>query len=265
MPVSKLALFALFCSGIAAAQNGSVPGAALAPQTTLPITFTKTVDANHAKSGDPVTARTLQPVRLADGRQVKAGAQVLGHVTEAQPFIFGKSPYAKKGQALLAIQLDSLVIPQGEKIPLHVYLRAMADTFATSAAYEPRPSDEDPLHSTTQVGGDILTPSQNEILNRDGDVVGYNKRAGVYAHLIANVGAGVTHCDGSNTEQAMAHFSTSACGLYGFRDVALTSSGFGSDSSTFTLTSRRRSPEIVRNSTALLEVVPTSNMASVSR
>lgn len=264
MPLSKLGFVALFCSAFAAAQSGSAP-ATLAAQTTLPIIFIKTVDANHAKPGDAVSARTLRAVRLADGREVKAGAQVLGHVSETQPFVFDRTPYAKQVQAVLAIQFDSLATPQGEKIPLHVYLRAMADTFATNDAYEPRPSDEDPLHSTTQVGGDILTPSQNEIVNQHGDVVGYNKRGGAYAHLIANTGAGAARCDESDTEQAMGLFSASACGLYGFRGVALTSNGFDSDSSTFTLTSARRSPHIVRHSTALLEVVSPTSLASVSR
>ena len=189
----------------------------------------------------------------------------MGHVAEAQPLVFDHTPYAKQKQSVLMVQFDSLVPPDREKVPLHVYLRAMADTFVTTGAYEPRPSDEDPLHSTTQVGGDILTPSQNEIVNRDGDVVGYNKRGGAYAHLIANTGAGAARCDESNTEQAMANFSASACGLYGFRDMALTSSDVGSNSSSFTLVSNRRSPEIYRGSTALLEVVSITSMASVSR
>ena len=265
MSIAKLGLVALFCSGAAAAQSSSGSTAALAPQTTLPIAFTKTVDASHVKTGDPVVARTLQAVRLANGQEVKAGTQVLGHVSEAQPFVFDKTPYAKQKQAVLVVQFDSLTTPHGEKIPLHVYLRAMADTFATNDAREPRPSDEDPLHSTTQVGGDILTPSQNVIINRDGDVVGYNKRGGAYAHLIAKTGAGPARCDESDTEQAMALFSASACGLYGFRDLALTSTGLASDASSFTLVSKRRSPEINRGSTALLEVVSTTSMASASR
>ena len=264
MSVAKLGLVALFCSGVAVAQSSSPSSATLAPQTTLPISFAKTINADCVKSGDPVIARTIQTVRLADGREIKAGAQVLGHISESQPFVFDKTPYAKQKQAALVVQFDSLVTRQGEKVPLHVYLRAMADTFATTAAYEPRPSDEDILHSTTQVGGDIVTPSQNEVINQDGDVVGYNKRGGIYAHLIANTGSGAAHCDESDTEQSMAHFSASACGLYGFRDIALTSTGFGSDSSAFTLVSRRRSPEIYRGSTALLEVVSTTSMASAS-
>lgn len=265
MSLTKLGLVALFCSGLAAAQSGTGPSASLAPQTTVPVAFTKTVDANHVKVGDPVTARTLQTVRLANGREVKAGAEVVGHVSEAEGFVFNKTPYAKQNQAVLAVQFDSLTTRQGDKIPLHVTLRAMADSFATTAAYEPRPSDEDPLHSTTQVGGDVLTPSQNEIMNQDGDVVGYNKRGGAYAHLIANTGPGAARCDGSDTEQAMGVFSASACGLYGFRDLALTSNGSGSDSSTITLLSSRRSPEIPRGSTALLEVVSTTSVASDSR
>ena len=265
MSIAKIGLVALFCSGFAAAQSGSGPTAALAPQTTLPIAFTKTIDASHVKTGDAVVARTLQAVRLANGQDVRAGAQVLGHVAEAQPFAFDKTPYAKQKQAALVIQFDSLNTQHGEKIPLHVYLRAMADTFATTDAYEPRPSDEDPLHTTTQVGGDILTPSQNEIVNRDGDVVGYNKRGGAYAHPIANTGAGPARCDESDTEQAMGPFSASACGLYGFGGLALTSTGLGSNSSSFALVSKRRSPEIHRGSTALLEVVSTTSMALASR
>lgn len=265
MSISKLGFVALVCSGLAAAQSSSPSMTALAPQTTLPIAFTKTIDANRVKTGDPVFARTVQPIRLADGREVKAGAQVLGHVAQAQPFVFDKTPYAKQKQAVLSVQFDTLLSPSGEKIPLHVYLRAMADTFATTAAYEPRPSDEDPLHTTTQVGGDIVTPSQNEVVNQDGDVVAYNRRSGVYAHLIANIDAGTARCDASDTEQSMADFSASACGLYGFTNLALTSTGFGSDSSTVTLVSSRRSPEIHRGSTALLEVVSATTMASMSR
>ena len=263
--IGRFSLVAVFCAGAALAQSGSSASAALAPRTTLPVAFTKTIDANHATAGDPVTARTIQTIRLADGREVRSGAQVLGHVVSVQPFVVDKTPYAKEKEGLLAIQFDSLATPSGEKIPLQVYLRAMADTFASTAALEPPPSDLDPLHSTTQVGGDILTPSQAEIVNQQGDIVGYNKRGGAYAHLIANSGRGAARCDASDTEQAMALFSASACGLYGFADLNLTSTGFESDSSTFTLTSRRRSPEIFRHSTALLEVVSGTSIASVTR
>lgn len=265
MSVAKLWLLAVLCPGFATAQSGSPVRSSFAPQTTLPVVFTKTVDANHAKAGDAVFARTLQTVRLADRREVKAGAQVLGHVLTAQGFAYDKAPYAKQKQAVLEVQFDSLTAGQGDVVPLHVSLRAMADSFASTAAYEPRPSDEDSLQSTVQVGGDVVTPSQSEVTNQHGDVVGYNKHGGVYAHLIASTSAaGVGQCDGSGTEQSMGTFSASACGLYGFPELNLTATSFGPAASSFTLVSSRRTPEVHRGSTALLEVASTTNVALAS-
>ena len=167
----------------------------------MPITFVRSVKANEAKPGDPVLARTAQAIRLANGQELKSGAEVLGHVVRVQPMLVDKTPYARQTASVLTIQFDTLSA-RTEKIPLHVMVRALADVFATAAAVEPGPSDDDPLHSTTQVGGDVVSPSQSEIVNRDGDTVGYNKRGGNFAHLIANVGAGDVRCDAGNTEQA---------------------------------------------------------------
>ena len=263
MSLSRIGLLTLLSAGVSVAQLHAAPTTAtLAPQTTLPITFTKTVSANRAKPGDAVVARPTQAVRLSNGQEVRPGAEILGHVVSVQPFLFDKTPYARQGQSVLEIQFDSLAA-QGTKIPLHVYLRAIADTFATNDAFEPRPSDEDPLHSTVQVGGDIRVPSQSEIVSPDGDTVAYNKRDGNFAHLIANTGSGAAQCDGTNTEQPVAIFSASACGAYGFQEISLTSTGYDSNPSQFSLSSNRRAPEIRRYSDALLEVLP-SEVASNS-
>lgn len=235
--------------------------AALAPQTTLPVLFTKSVSADHARVGDKVEAKTMQSVLLASGQEIPRGAQVLGHVVRANRFVYDKTPYAKQPQGALSIQFDTLV-SRGETIPLHVSLRAIADYFATSAADRPRPSDEDPLASTTQVGGDIVTPSQKEIVSQEGDTVGYNKRGGRFAHLLANSGSSNVRCDASNTEQAMAIFSASACGAYGFTNMVLTTPDSNAGAATFSFVSTRRSPEIARYSSALLEVTPDSQLAS---
>jgi len=140
---------------------------------------------------------------------------------------------------------------QGQSIPLHVSLRAMADPITTWSAYEAKSSDLDPDGTTTQVGGDLLTPSQNEIRDRNGDVVGYNKKGGEFAHLIAN-SRGPVQCDAGDTEQPVSRFSASACGLYGFAEASLTSF----DSSRIGLASAHTTPQIWKHSTALLETVP---------
>ena len=257
MTISRIGLLALISAGVCVAQTnaGAVGAAALAPQTILPITFAGTVSANRARPGDAVVARTTQEVRLTNGKEVRPGAEVLGHVVRVQPFVFNKTPYAKQVASVLEIQFDTL-LTKGEQVPLHVYLRAIADPFATEAAVEPSDSDYDPLQSTTQVGGDIRTPSQTEIVSPAGDTVAYNKRGGNYAHLIATTGGGAAQCDASNSEQPISIFSASACGVYGFQGIALTSTGYDSKASQFSLASTRRTPEIHRYSSALLEVLP---------
>jgi hypothetical protein len=130
----------------------------------------------------------------------------------------------------------------------------MADPISSWHAYEPeQTSDVDPQHTTVQVGGDLLTPSQKEIRDRNGDVVGYNKKGGAFAHLIAN-SRGLVTCDGGDTEQPVYLFSASACGLYGFAEVSLTSF----DSSRIGLVSTHGTPEIWKNTTALLETMSES-------
>lgn len=237
---------------LAQAPAATTTPAALVPQSTLPVGFSKALDANSLKAGDPIEAKTVQEVRLANGEIVKPGAKVIGHVVEATPFRFDKTPYATQKQGVLSLQFDKLVTRQGD-VPLHASLRAIADRFASEDATRPRPSDEDSLHSTTQVGGDIVTPSQKEIVSRDGDTVGYNKRGGSFAHLIAN-----GPCDGGNTEQPVAIFSASACGAYGFVGMALNSSG-----PIITFVSNHRAPAIPQGSSALLETQPDSTVAEV--
>ena len=266
MPLSKVSLLALFSAVACAAQAHAAPAGneLLAPQTTVPITFVKSLNANKTKAGDAVLARTMEAVRLANGQELRPGAEVLGHVVSVQPFVFDKTPYARQPVSVLTIQFDTLSA-QSQKIPLHVSVRALADVFATTAAVEPRDSDEDSLQSTTQIGGDIVTPSQSEIVNSAGDIVGYNKKGGNFAHLIANVGAGGWRCDASNTEQPVSLFSASACGMYGFSGLALSIPGSGANSSAFTLSSTHRAPEIPRYSSALLEVLPYSTDPSPAR
>jgi hypothetical protein len=242
------AFFAVLLSASFALSQTSV--ASLPPQATLPIVFTKTVGADRAKAGDIVHARTTQDARLANGDVIPAGTEVIGHVANAAGFVFDKTPYAKQPESVLAIHFDSVRIA-GHDVPLHVTVRAMADPLTSWGAREPRSSDLDPLGTVTQIGGDQLVPSQNQVVDRNDDVVAYNRRNGVYAHLIARAG-----CDGSSTEVSVGIYSASACGLYGFTDVSARELGSVASPSTLSLVSTRTSPKVWRNSTALLEVLP---------
>ena len=237
-------------------------GATLAPQTTLPIAFANSVSADHSKPGDLFLAKTTQVVKLSDGSEVRSGSLVTGHVIAATPFTYDKTPYAKQKESVLEIKFEALSA-HGETIPLHVYVRAMADPVTSSEARESTGFEGVPT-TWRQVGGDQLTPSENEIRSSEGDVVGYNKSGGAFAHLIAN-NAGSVRCDGSDSEQPVSVFSASACGMYGFGGTSIASAGSLSDPSHLSVVSTHRSPKIWKYSTALLEVLPASPLASVQQ
>jgi hypothetical protein len=244
--------FILFLfSTVATAQSGSTFSAApLQAPTILPIVFTKSVSADSAHVGDVVLAKTDQEVRLSNGRVIPSGARLTGHVIAARGFVYDKTPYAHQKQSELSIRFDSLEAA-GAALSLNVTVRAMADPLTSGGAREPKSSDLDSLATVTQVGGDQLIPSQSEVRNMDGDVVAYNKRGGVYAHLIPN-----GRCDGSDIEVSVGIFSASACGLYGFTNVSATEFGSFAAPSAITLVSSRTSPKIWKGSKALLEVLP---------
>lgn len=226
--------------------------AELTATMTLPVVFTNSVSANHSRIGDIVTAKTSQQVRLANGSVVPAGTKVTGHILAANAFVYDKTPYAQQKQSVLSIQFDAIEVG-GTSLPLKVTVRAMADPVTSNEARTPMASDVDPWGTVTQIGGDQLTPSQREVTSSEGDVVAYNKRGGVYAHLIAS-----GRCDGNSIEVPMGIYSASACGLYGFAEVAAPEMGSVERPSTLTLVSTHVSPKIWKNSTALLEVLPES-------
>jgi hypothetical protein len=255
--LNNSASFLLFLTAIAFAQGASpvAPVQSLQPKTTLPIIFTDGLDANHEHIGDVVHAKTTQRIALPRGESLPASAQLAGHVIAASRFVFDKTSYAQQRVSVLAIHFDS-VEWKASRLPLDVSVRALADPITSWDARTPGPSDEDPQATVTQIGGDLLTPSQKDVISHDDEVVGYNLRGGIYAHLIASSGNSPDGCDASDTEESMGLFSASACGLNGFTDTNLQQTGRAREASTLILVSHRRAPKIWKNSTALLEVLP---------
>jgi len=232
-----LAASIIFVVGVADAQTAAINTVRpFPPSTTIPIVFTKGIDATHVHVNDSIDAKTTQEVKLTNGQVVPAGSPVIGHVVSVTPFVFDPTPYAKQKQSALEIQFDSIV------------------DHGSWGAATPKSSDLDPLGTTTQVGGDLVTPSQTEVRSQDDDVVGYKRHGRIYAHLIAASGNSPDGCDASDTEQSMGIFSASACGLYGFPDTTFLRSGRSDPTSTLLLESRRRPMKIYSKTNALLEV-----------
>lgn len=251
-----IALGAFLCASavkMRAQTSASVPVA-------LPIVFTHGVDASKAKAGDLVTAKTMQVVTLADGTVLPKGTTILGHVTVSRPFTFDSTPYAAQNPSVLSIHFDALQTKTA-KVPVVIWVRALADSVSSQSAVTPRHVDEerDVVGYMVQIGGDSFRRDQNLVYSPDGDVVEYNRKHGTFARLLPGGYANrYSHfdCEGSGvTEESVAIFSADACGLYGFgdEDAYLADNGQGEELGTFSLASRHHTVKLYTQSTALLE------------
>jgi hypothetical protein len=236
--------------------SAAIPMSALTlpPQTTLPVVFTRAVDAKKAKSGDVVTAKTMQMVVLPDGSRIAKGTLLIGHVVAANAFHFDETPYAGQQPSTLVIHFDSLV-DGGEKIPIDVSVRALANAVESWTAETPRRLDEtDPVGTMYLIGGGEYSPLEKKVSNDDEDVIGYHKKQGVYARLLAGDyegRQGSFSCGPTQPEQAVGIFSPEACGIYGFSTVSISRD---SADGTFRLTSTHSTVKLYAGSTALLQV-----------
>ncbi len=230
--------------------------AELPPSTAIPVVFTHTIDAGKANSGTPVVAKTMQIVLLPSGQILPRGTPVVGHVVDSQPFNFDPAPYANQPPSYISVRFDRIVT-KGIEIPLNVSVRALANTIASNDAQTPHYLDEtDSKGTIVQIGGDQYSPIGKEVLSSGGDIVGYTRKQGIFARLISN--AYVSRyasfpCGSTNSEQSVAIFSASACGVYGFDSIYMPENG-RNGSGTFRLESRHHTVALYAGSAALLEV-----------
>ncbi len=224
------------------------PAITLPAQTAIPVIFTHTENAAKAKAGDVVTAKTMQVVLLPNGNQLPKGSLVIGHIVEARPFKFDDRDYAVQQASYLSIKIDQVVDKSGPS-PMVASVRAMADPISSQEARSPHGIYEpDSLGTVTLIGGAHFSPVEKHVTyGVDDDIVAYNKKQGVFAHLLP----GGASCPGTQTEQSMGIFSPDACGLYGFASVHLSED---SASGTFRLVSIHHTVVLYAGSAALLQV-----------
>lgn len=230
----------------------------LPANTTLPISFLTNLEAGKNKVNDPVRARTVQDVVLADGKRVPKGTVLIGHITQSAAFHFNEAPYAEQKPSVLGIHFDRIEFKQAS-LPVSFEVRALAGVFAVEEASRPFNATEWQMTGPMlQVGGDTYWPPDDKVRSKSGDIVAYLRKEGVVARPLAaeahSAGPGVA-CDAVPQEQAVSIFSASACGLYGMADDVLESNG-SDGSGTFILSSNRTSVFLLAHSAALLEVLP---------
>lgn len=121
-----------------AAANAGHMSAAAVQATEVSAVLNKRIDSKNAKVGDEVMAKTTSEAKLANGTKIPKGSRLTGHVTEVEP----KSHDNRNG--LVAFAFDHAVLRDGQQIPVHVLMRAMA---------APAPVDAGASMSDDMMGG----------------------------------------------------------------------------------------------------------------
>src|SRR5256885_7228117 len=93
------------------------------------------LDSKKAKPGDPVTARTTEPVKSSDGRSIiPKGAKLMGRVTEA------KSRSKGDNESALGIQFDKAMLKDGQSVALsNVAIQAIAPPANSASSFSSGP------------------------------------------------------------------------------------------------------------------------------
>ncbi len=200
----------LACAGGIAAQQ-------LPPGTVLPVMLSSTLDARHARPSQTIVGKVMQDVPLPDGKVLRRGAKVAGHIISVRSAAPGTP-------AQVTLKFDRVEF-KGQQLPIAAHLRALA---SMNEIYEARmptnawddygtsPSD----WNTLQVGGAGVYRGSGELVDSGNQVIG---RATDYGAVMAKLTpAPQRGCPASSErEQALWKFSPWACGTYGFGDLKI--------------------------------------------
>ncbi len=214
--------------------------------TILPVRLISTLRSNKSQPGEIVRASVMQDVQLGNGKTLRKGSLIIGHVLQAG------SPGKESNQALLSFQFDQVRFDDRD-VHITTILRALASDTAVLAATPTKPSIDDP-DEQVQIGGDQFSYGQGGPVIVRSEVVGKATSQGVVAHFINDVDSecrGVT--DGNTNPQAFWLFSVKACGAYGFDGAKIIHAGRGDPVGQATVASPRNL-EIGSGSGMLLRV-----------
>jgi hypothetical protein len=111
------------------------PPAASAPAAIQlsPVTaeLTGKLDSKTAKAGDSVVLKTTEKATMADGTIIPKGSKIMGHVTEAQPYV------ANSDNGRITLQFEQAQLKSGQTLPIKSAIQTVspsagADTAASS-------------------------------------------------------------------------------------------------------------------------------------
>ena len=218
--------------------------------TILPVALNSSLNSRKVKAGQVITARVMQDVPLSPGSTIHAGAKVIGRV-------IGVKPANGTSGAQISLQFETLVAAK-QRIPITTNLRALASMMAVEQAQLPETGPDrgtsENAWTTDQIGGEVVYRGGGPVANGLRSV-GEPTTNGVLVHVSGKPG---TKCrgeiEGNDRLQALWVFSSDACGVYDFPDLAIVHAGRTNPVGEITLASDKGEVNVRAGSGMLLRV-----------
>lgn len=229
----KLVGVAVLCLTALCLRGQQIPAGTL-----FPVMLDDTLDSSESQPGKQISAKLMQEVPLPDGSKVKRESKIFGKV------VAGSSANAGH-KAQISVRFDRIEIEK-RSVAVNVGLRALASMEAVAAATQPTNANSGLGTSSwdwnmVQVGGQAAFNGQRIVKSQTGQVVGRIPEPGaVLAIPMANPARGCPGPVANTAEQAFWVFSTDACGVYGDRELTLTSGIGGTGSGQIALTATKK-------------------------
>jgi hypothetical protein len=198
----------------------------------------------------------MQDVPLSPGSTIHAGAKVIGRVIDVKPANGGAG-------AQVSFRFDTLVVSK-RRIPIITNVRALASMMAVEAAQLPESGPDrgtsQNAWTTDQIGGEVVYRGGGPVA--DGlRSVGEPTYGGVLVHISAKPGSPCRgEIEGNDRLQALWVFSSDACGVYDFADLAIVHAGRSDPVGKITLASDKGAVNIRAGSGMLLRVNKTTDL-----
>jgi len=224
--------------------------------TILPVALNSSLNSRKVKPGQVITARVMQDVPLSPGSTIHAGAKVLGRVIDVKPANGGTGAH-------VSFRFDTLVVSK-RRIPIITNLRALASMMAVEAAQLPESGPDrgtsQNAWTTDQIGGEVVYRGGGPVA--DGlRSVGEPTYGGVLVHVSAKPGSPCRgEIEGNDRLQALWVFSSDACGVYDFADLAIVHAGRTDPVGEITLASDKGEVNVRAGSGMLLRVNKTPDL-----
>jgi hypothetical protein len=90
--------------------------------------LTGKLDSKTAKAGDSVVLKTTEKATMADGTVIPKGSKIMGHVTEAQPYV------ANSDNGRITLQFEQAQLKSGQTLPIKSALQTVSPSGGADTA-----------------------------------------------------------------------------------------------------------------------------------